>query len=112
MPIIIDYYHYEYSDSLFCQAKDETAILSNVYGSPRYAEFHQGLGHLIHLKDCNPDHVYLGGLDLNGSDGKFAYSWQDDFMQGERLKGGGFMIRAQTVSTLISLPFVFGIKHS
>ncbi|XP_078690983.1 tuberin-like isoform X3 [Branchiostoma floridae x Branchiostoma belcheri] len=63
------------------QTTDEKAILSNEFGSLRYVEFLSGLGHLIHLKDCNPDEIFLGGLDCNGNDGKFTYSWQDDAMQ-------------------------------
>ncbi|XP_066292479.1 tuberin-like isoform X2 [Branchiostoma lanceolatum] len=63
------------------QTTDEKAILCNEFGSLRYVEFLSGLGHLIHLKDCNPDEIFLGGLDCNGNDGKFTYSWQDDAMQ-------------------------------
>nr|CAD7460498.1 unnamed protein product [Timema tahoe] len=36
------------------------------------------LGTLISLKDAD---IFLGGLDRNGNDGKFAYVWQDDVMQ-------------------------------
>ncbi|XP_038058921.1 tuberin-like [Patiria miniata] len=63
------------------QTKDQTAILSNVYGSTRYVEFLRGLGRLISLKDVSPNEVYTGGLDHQGSDGKFAYWWHDDIMQ-------------------------------
>ncbi|XP_078611279.1 tuberin-like isoform X3 [Branchiostoma floridae x Branchiostoma japonicum] len=63
------------------QTTDEKAILCNEFGSLRYVEFLSGLGNLIYLKDCNPDEVFLGGLDCNGNDGKFTYSWQDDAMQ-------------------------------
>ncbi|XP_071965999.1 tuberin-like isoform X2 [Antedon mediterranea] len=63
------------------QVDNETAILSNVYGSPRYVDFLRRLGTLISLTDVNPNEVYTGGLDHSGSDGKFAYSWQDDVMQ-------------------------------
>ncbi|XP_072035978.1 tuberin-like isoform X2 [Amphiura filiformis] len=63
------------------QAKDEAAILSNVYGSSRYVEFLEGLGTLISLKDMSTDAVYTGGLDHSGADGKFAYWWHDDIMQ-------------------------------
>ncbi|XP_013385066.2 tuberin [Lingula anatina] len=63
------------------QVGDEGSILRNVYGSSRYAEFLRGLGSLLRLSDCNPDHVYVGGLDLNGNDGHFAYSWHGDQMQ-------------------------------
>ncbi|XP_033124579.1 tuberin-like [Anneissia japonica] len=63
------------------QVDNETAILSNVYGSSRYVDFLRGLGTLISLTNVNPSEVYTGGLDHSGSDGKFAYSWQDDMMQ-------------------------------
>ncbi|XP_034313756.2 tuberin isoform X2 [Magallana gigas] len=62
------------------QTKDEKGILSNQYGSERYAAFVQGLGQLLRLSDCNPDRVYIGGLDCQGKDGQFAYSWQDESM--------------------------------
>ncbi|KTF89568.1 hypothetical protein cypCar_00037671, partial [Cyprinus carpio] len=45
------------------QANNEVSILSNEYGSNRYAQFLTGLGKLIHLKDCDPDQIFLGGLD-------------------------------------------------
>ena len=41
-----------------------------------------GLGQLIKLSDCTPDLVYLGGLDRSGTDGEFAYFWQDEITQG------------------------------
>ncbi|XP_074649402.1 tuberin-like [Tubulanus polymorphus] len=64
------------------QATNETEILSNVYGSSRYAAFLSGLGTLLYLKECNPEHNYVGGLDTTGgADGQFAYSWHDDIMQ-------------------------------
>ncbi|XP_049853714.1 tuberin isoform X1 [Schistocerca gregaria] len=63
------------------QAGRETEILRNQFGSLRYTEFLQRLGTLIHLKDADPKNVFLGGLDRNGNDGKFAYIWQDDVMQ-------------------------------
>lgn len=62
---------------------NEVAILSNEYGSNRYAAFLTGLGKLIHLKDCDPDQIFLGGLDQYGDDGEFTYCWHDDIMQGE-----------------------------
>lgn len=60
------------------------AILSNEYGSNRYARFLTGLGKLIHLKDCDPDQIFLGGLDHGryADDGEFTYCWHDDIMQG------------------------------
>lgn len=66
------------------QVNNEVAILSNEYGSNRYAAFLTGLGKLIHLKDCDPDQIFLGGLDQYGDDGEFTYCWHDDIMQGER----------------------------
>ena len=64
------------------QSNSELAILSNEHGSYRYTEFLTGLGKLIELKDCQPDKVYLGGLDVCGEDGQFTYCWHDDIMQG------------------------------
>ncbi|XP_054636298.1 tuberin isoform X3 [Dunckerocampus dactyliophorus] len=63
------------------QINNEVAILSNEYGSNRYASFLTGLGKLIHLKDCDPDQIFLGGLDQYGDDGEFTYCWHDDIMQ-------------------------------
>ncbi|XP_023620234.1 tuberin isoform X2 [Myotis lucifugus] len=63
------------------QSNSELAILSNEHGSYRYTEFLTGLGKLIELKDCQPDKVYLGGLDVCGEDGQFTYCWHDDIMQ-------------------------------
>ncbi|XP_063058708.1 tuberin [Engraulis encrasicolus] len=63
------------------QVSNEVSILSNEYGSNRYAQFLTGLGKLIHLKDCDPDQVFLGGLDQYGDDGEFTYCWHDDIMQ-------------------------------
>ncbi|XP_042636705.1 tuberin [Orycteropus afer afer] len=63
------------------QSNSELAILSNEHGSYRYTEFLTGLGKLIELKDCQPDKVYLGGLDVGGEDGQFTYCWHDDIMQ-------------------------------
>ncbi|XP_041789215.1 tuberin isoform X1 [Chelmon rostratus] len=63
------------------QVSNEVAILSNEYGSNRYAGFLTGLGKLIHLKDCDPDQIFLGGLDQYGDDGEFTYCWHDDIMQ-------------------------------
>uniref|UniRef100_A0A672V8T4 Tuberin n=1 Tax=Strigops habroptila TaxID=2489341 RepID=A0A672V8T4_STRHB len=60
---------------------NEIAILSNEHGSYRYTEFLTGLGKLIELKDCQPDKIYLGGLDVCGEDGQFTYCWHDDIMQ-------------------------------
>ncbi|KAJ3615090.1 hypothetical protein NHX12_018658 [Muraenolepis orangiensis] len=63
------------------KVSNEVAILSNEYGSNRYACFLTGLGRLIHLKDCDPDQIFLGGLDQYGDDGEFTYCWHDDIMQ-------------------------------
>ncbi|KAJ6653731.1 hypothetical protein lerEdw1_008757 [Lerista edwardsae] len=63
------------------QSSNELAILSNEHGSYRYTEFLTGLGKLIELKDCQPDKIYLGGLDVCGEDGQFTYCWHDDIMQ-------------------------------
>lgn len=67
--------------SFSLQSNSELAILSNEHGSYRYTEFLTGLGKLIELKDCQPDKVYLGGLDVCGEDGQFTYCWHDDIMQ-------------------------------
>uniref|UniRef100_A0A670JMJ0 Tuberin n=1 Tax=Podarcis muralis TaxID=64176 RepID=A0A670JMJ0_PODMU len=63
------------------ESNNELAILSNEHGSYRYTEFLTGLGTLIELKDCQPDKIYLGGLDVCGEDGLFTYCWHDDIMQ-------------------------------
>jgi len=63
------------------QANNEAAILGNCWSSIRYAEFLRGLGQLIRLKEVDPQTTYIGGLDQNGGDGKFACIWQDDVMQ-------------------------------
>ena len=64
------------------QESNETAILANQFGSHRYVQFLSGLGKLTSLLDCSYTEVYTGGLDRNGADGKFAYSWRDDITQG------------------------------
>lgn len=56
--------------------------MSNTFGSSRYMELLSGLGQLVRLADCPPD-MYLGGLDRSGTDGEFAYFWQDEITQGE-----------------------------
>lgn len=63
------------------QHDNESAILGNVYGSSRYMSFLSGLGTLVRLRDCPPAEIYTGGLDRNGEDGEYAYSWQDDICQ-------------------------------
>jgi tuberous sclerosis protein 2 len=56
--------------------------LRNLYGSDRYIRLLEGLGTILHLPQCAPDQTYLGGLDLKGDDGEFAYVWQEEFIQG------------------------------
>lgn len=63
------------------QCNNETEILRNRFGSVRYMEFISRLGNLIALPDVDPQSCFLGGLEQNGHDGKFAYIWQDDLMQ-------------------------------
>lgn len=59
---------------------DEKDILGNTVGSPSYHRFLDQLGKLIRLKDA--DSVYAGGLDKeNGSDGEYAYIWNDTISQ-------------------------------
>lgn len=74
------------SNCVCAQANDETAILSNLYGSARYVQFLEGLGTLIRLKDIDPNQTYSGGLETGGSDGQFTYSWQDEAMHGKCVK--------------------------
>lgn len=38
-------------------------------------------GTLVGLQDTDPQTCFLGGLEQNGHDGKFAYIWQDDVLQ-------------------------------
>lgn len=66
------------------QANSESDILQNQHGSLRYTEFLKGLGTLIKLSDTDSQNVFLGGLDCNGEDGKFTYTWQDNIMQVSR----------------------------
>lgn len=63
------------------QANSEVDILRNQHGSLRYTEFLKGLGTLIKLADTDSQITFLGGLERNGTDGKFTYLWQDDIMQ-------------------------------
>lgn len=55
--------------------------MRNQHGSPRYTEFLRGLGTLIKLSNTDSQSVFLGGLERDGTDGKFTYIWQDDIMQ-------------------------------
>lgn len=68
-------------DKLYFQTKDEKAILSNQYGSDRYAQFVQNLGQLLRLKDCTSNLTYIGGLDVSGNDGQYTYGYQDEATQ-------------------------------
>ena len=63
------------------QEKSELGILSNQYGSTRYADFISGLGSVVDLTECNPVDVFTGGLDCRGKDGNFAYVWKDETTQ-------------------------------
>lgn len=63
------------------QCNNESEILRNKYGSVRYVEFLHNLGTLIKLHDVDPQVFFLGGLEQNGADGKFAYIWQDDIIR-------------------------------
>lgn len=63
------------------QAGNETDILRNCFGSHRYVQFLKQLGTVIKLQDADPQVTFLGGLEQNGEDGKFAYVWQDDVIR-------------------------------
>ena len=63
------------------QANEEQAILSNEFGSLRYADFLHGLGTLIPLRDIDKSTTFLGGLSAEDGDGEFSYMWEDDVMQ-------------------------------
>ena len=63
------------------QASDEIGILSNTFGSLRYADFLHGLGSLICLRDVDRQTTFVGGLDAEDGDGDYAYMWEDDVMQ-------------------------------
>ncbi|XP_066026935.1 tuberin-like [Pocillopora verrucosa] len=63
------------------QHDNEAAILSNVCGSSRHTQFLAGLGTPLRLRDCPPAEIYTEGLDRNGAEGEFAYSWQYDICQ-------------------------------
>ena len=54
-------------------------------------EFLSGLGELVRLRDCSLLEVYTGGLDRNGADGEYAYSWRSEIAQGKgiSLRGRG-----------------------
>lgn len=63
------------------QAGKEAEILANEHGSVRYMEFVRHLGQLINLSEIDPRGTYLGGLEVGGEDGKYAYIWKDDVLQ-------------------------------
>lgn len=63
------------------QAGKEAEILSNEHGSVRYMDFLHKLGQLISLNEVDTRGTYIGGLEVSGEDGKFAYMWKDDVLQ-------------------------------
>lgn len=63
------------------QTGKEADILANEHGSVRYMEFLHKLGQLISLNEVDPRGTYIGGLEVSGEDGKFAYLWKDDVLQ-------------------------------
>ncbi|EFX68537.1 putative tuberous sclerosis 2 isoform 3-like protein [Daphnia pulex] len=63
------------------QAGKESEILANEHGSVRYMEFLHKLGQLISLNEVDTRGTYIGGLEVSGADGKFAYLWKDDVLQ-------------------------------
>ncbi|CAG0892665.1 unnamed protein product, partial [Darwinula stevensoni] len=63
------------------QADKEAQILGNPHGSVRYVEFLEGLGDVIDLTQVNKQQTFLGGLETNGSDGKYGITWKDEVMQ-------------------------------
>lgn len=63
------------------QVDSRAAILSNKCGSPRYYEFLRHIGTCIVLNDIDPEIYFIGGLDVKGDDGKYAYFWKDNVTQ-------------------------------
>ncbi|RWS15931.1 Tuberin-like protein, partial [Dinothrombium tinctorium] len=63
------------------QIEDCVTIMSNTAGSLRYTAFLKGLGNLIRLSSVKPEQIYLGGLTTDGSDGQFAFYWEDRLTQ-------------------------------
>jgi hypothetical protein len=63
------------------QVDNRPAILSNQFGSPRYYEFLSHVGNCIILEDIDPEIFFIGGLDVKGEDGKYAYFWKDNVTQ-------------------------------
>lgn len=62
------------------QAKNETDILKNRFGSLRYAKFLRKLGTLVAIKEAKENNFFID-LECNGKDGNFTYIWQDDIVQ-------------------------------
>lgn len=63
------------------QAENRAAILSNKFGSSRYNDFLSKIGTCIILNDIDSEVYFIGGLDVKGDDGKFAYFWKDNVTQ-------------------------------
>lgn len=63
------------------QVDNRASILSNRCGSPRYYEFLSHIGTCIILNDIDPEIYFIGGLDVKGDDGKYAYFWKDNVTQ-------------------------------
>jgi len=63
------------------QVDDRVAILSNKHGSPKYFDFLSKIGSCIILNDIDPEVYFIGGLDVRGADGKYAYFWKDNVTQ-------------------------------
>jgi tuberous sclerosis protein 2 len=60
------------------QAKSETEILKNRFGSLRYAQFLRNLGTLVALKDAKENNLFI---NMDGECGKFTYVWTDEIVQ-------------------------------
>lgn len=63
------------------QVDNRAAILSNKCGSQRYYDFLSQVGSCIILNDIDPEIYFIGGLDVKGDDGKYAYFWKDNVTQ-------------------------------
>ena len=83
MCVCADYAHgTNLSNPIYNQTTEQT-ILGNTVGSSRYMAFLSSLGTSVRLHDCNPDLIYLGGLDINGADGEMAILWHEEITQSE-----------------------------
>jgi len=82
------------------QANKEAEILANEHGSVRYMEFLQRLGRLISLNEVDTRGTYIGGLEVSGEDGKFAYMWKDDVLQVKFLFCSGTVLDKFLIKTL------------